>query len=74
MSIRRIFMGFFAHDIGALQPKIITLKQPIQLVGMGIDTDMKRIYRDVPALGNSFENINRSMKSRTENSRGHLRQ
>jgi len=45
----------FAHDITLVTPRIVDLEQPIQIVGMGIDTTIKNVYRDVPALGKRFE-------------------
>jgi predicted transcriptional regulator YdeE len=54
MAIRNVLMRLFAHNIGGIQPRIVDLEQPIKIIGMAVDTDMKRIYRDVPALGKQF--------------------
>ncbi len=50
-----LFEKLFTHDITLVTPHIVDLEQPIQIVGMGIDTNIKSIYRDVPALGKQFE-------------------
>ena len=55
MSIRNALMSFFAYDIDGVQPRIVELEQPIKAMGMAVDTDVKRIYRDVPLLGKQFE-------------------
>lgn len=47
-------MRFFAHDIDGIQPRIVDLERPIQIIGMAVDTDMRRVYRDVPTLGQQF--------------------
>ena len=49
-----MFEKLFAHDITLVTPRIVDLESPIQIVGMGIDTNIKTIYRDVPALGKRF--------------------
>ena len=50
-----LFEKLFAHDITSATPRIVDLEQPIQIVGMGIDTNIKNVYRDVPALGKRFK-------------------
>jgi len=47
-------MGVFTHDIGDIQPQIVVLEQPILLFGMAVDTNLQRVYRDVPSLGKQF--------------------
>jgi predicted transcriptional regulator YdeE len=49
-----LFEKLFAHDITSVTPRIVNLEQLILIVGMGIDTNIKNIYRDVPALGKRF--------------------
>jgi predicted transcriptional regulator YdeE len=34
-----------------VEPRIVQLQAPIKVVGMSVDTSVKRVYRDVPALG-----------------------
>jgi predicted transcriptional regulator YdeE len=55
MSAGSLLTRFFAHPIDGVQPHIVDLAQPIQIIGMSIDTNMRSIYRDVPALGKRFE-------------------
>ena len=55
MSIGSLLTRFFAHDIDGIQPRIVELKQPMQIVGMAIDTNIRSVYRDVPALGKQFK-------------------
>lgn len=52
--IQNVLMRLFAHKIDGTQPSIVDLEQSIKIVGMGVDTDMNRIYRDVPSLGKKF--------------------
>jgi predicted transcriptional regulator YdeE len=49
-----VFERFFAHDITSTEPRIVDLEQPIQIIGMGVDTNLKTVYRDIPALGKQF--------------------
>src|SRR5512134_3487489 len=49
-----IFERFFAHDITSITPRILDLEQPIQILGMSVDTNLKSVYRDIPALGRQF--------------------
>ena len=53
MGIMKVLSPLFAHDVEG--PCIVTLDQPIKIVGMGIDTDVRSVYRDVPRLGKQFE-------------------
>ena len=54
MAASNIFEQFFAHDITSITPRIIDLEQPIKILGMGVDTNLKTVYRDIPALGKQF--------------------
>jgi AraC family transcriptional regulator len=54
MAIQNVLMKLFAHNIDGVQPRIVDLEQPIKIIGMAMDTDMSRIYRDVPSLGKQF--------------------
>ena len=45
---------FFAHDITSIAPRIVDLEEPIQIVGMAVDTNLKNVYRDIPTLGKQF--------------------
>ena len=38
-----LFEKLFAHDIISVTPRIVDLEQPIQIVGMGIDTNIEHI-------------------------------
>jgi AraC family transcriptional regulator len=60
MAIRNVLMRLFAHNIGGIQPRIVDLEQPIKIIGMAMETDMSRIYRDVPSLGKQFREYKRT--------------
>jgi len=59
MSVTSLLMKVFAHDVAATEPRIVTLAQPIRIVGMGIDTTLRTVYRDVPRLGARFREYTR---------------
>ncbi len=50
---------FFVEDIDGYQPRIIELDAPIIIVGLSVDTNLRRIYRDVPALGKRYRDLKR---------------
>jgi len=50
----RFLASLFVHDLTGYEPRIVDLEQPITIIGMSVDTTLKRIYRDVPALGRQF--------------------
>ena len=54
------FEKLFTHDIRSVSPRIVDLEQPMLIVGMGIDTTVKNITRDVPALGKRFAKYKQS--------------
>ncbi len=54
--VQNILMKLFAHNIGGMQPRVVDLGQPIKIIGMATETDISRIYRDVPSLGKRFRN------------------
>ena len=54
-SIKKILCSLFVHDISGKQPKIVELDKPLRILGMSMDTDVKNIRRDVPALGKRFQ-------------------
>jgi predicted transcriptional regulator YdeE len=51
MSMTGILARLFAHPIDPIEPRIVQLEQPILIVGMGVDTSLRTVFRDVPALG-----------------------
>ena len=54
MPGRNILERLFAHDITSVEPRIVDLEEPIQIIGMGVDTDLKNVFRDIPSLGRQF--------------------
>lgn len=48
-------MKLFVNDLTTYQPRIVDLEKPITIIGMSVDTTLKRIFRDVPALGRQFK-------------------
>jgi predicted transcriptional regulator YdeE len=59
MAIPKWLLGLVAEDLEGHEPRIVDLERPIRIVGMTIDTDIKRIYRDVPSLGKAFRDRKR---------------
>ncbi|MBN1888575.1 MAG: effector binding domain-containing protein [Thermoflexales bacterium] len=57
-SIKKLVMSLFVHDVET-RPRMVELEQPIQIVGMAIDTDIRNIYRDVPRVGKQFAQYKR---------------
>lgn len=55
--IRRLLASLFVNDLSGYQPRIVDLKKPITIVGMSVDTTLRRIYRDVPTLGRKFKQM-----------------
>jgi AraC family transcriptional regulator len=47
--------GLFVDDLSGFEPQIVDLPAPILIVGVAVETTLKRIYRDVPALGRQFK-------------------
>ncbi len=52
--IQNALMRIFAHNIDGMQPRIVDLEHSIKILGMAVDTDTSKIYRDVPSLGKRF--------------------
>ncbi len=49
----------FVHPIEGYEPRIVDLPEPILIVGMSVETNLRSIYRDVPALGRRYRNYKR---------------
>lgn len=47
-------MFFFLKKVDNLEPKIIILQDPIKFVGLTVDTDTKRIYKDATRIGREY--------------------
>jgi AraC family transcriptional regulator len=54
-SLGGILMGLFTHKIEGTEPRIVELEHPMKIIGMSIETDTRRVYRDVARLGKRFE-------------------
>src|SRR5512142_1579863 len=54
-----MLMRLFAEKIDGYEPRIVDLEQPIQIIGVAVSTDLRRIYRDVPALGKRYQDFKR---------------
>ncbi len=52
----------FAHPIEGYEPRIVDLPKPITIVGMSIETSLRSIYRDVPALGRRYRDFKRKQQ------------
>jgi AraC family transcriptional regulator len=50
----------FNKSIDRPEPRIVDLDRPIEIVGVAVETNVKRVYRDVPALGKRFRAYKRT--------------
>ncbi len=50
----------FIGNIDKKEPQIVTLKEPIKLIGLEIDTNDKDIYKDVGRVASSFNEIKKN--------------
>ena len=50
-----LLVRLLAEDLRDFEPQIVDLPAPITIVGMSVDTTLKRIYRDAPDLGREFK-------------------
>ena len=50
----RFLVGCFAHRIDGVEPRIVELTDPIHIAGMSMQTNITRIYIDLPALGRRY--------------------
>ena len=53
--MRNLLQRLLVEDLTGFEPQIIDMLAPITIVGMSVETTLKRIYRDVPALGREFK-------------------
>jgi predicted transcriptional regulator YdeE len=54
MPVRDRLQRLVAGDLDGAEPRIVDLEHPIRIIGMSVDTDVRSVYRDVPALGKRF--------------------
>ena len=47
-------MSFLLNKIDNMEPEIVTLQNPIKFVGISVNTDIKKIYRDAAKLGKDY--------------------
>jgi len=57
--MRSVLTRLFTHKIEGTEPRIVELEQPIKIIGMVVETDTKRAYRDISRLGKRFEKYKR---------------
>jgi predicted transcriptional regulator YdeE len=55
-----LLMRLLVDDLSGYDPRIVELEKPIMIVGMSVETTLKKIYRDVPALGLQFKELKRA--------------
>jgi predicted transcriptional regulator YdeE len=55
-----VIMSFFLNKIDNIEPKILTLQEPIKLVGMSAKTDVKNIYKDASKLGKDYSQFKKT--------------
>jgi len=53
-SMKRFLRGLFTHEV-EVQPRIVELEHPIRILGLAVDTNSRRVARDVARLGGQFE-------------------
>ncbi|MFN2300071.1 MAG: GyrI-like domain-containing protein [Anaerolineales bacterium] len=59
MAMPKWLIRLFAESLEGYEPRIVDLERSIRIIGMAADTNMDRIYRDVPALGKAFRDHKR---------------
>jgi predicted transcriptional regulator YdeE len=52
--MNRLLVSLFTYPIEGVEPRIVTLDQPIRIAGMALQTNITRIYTDLPALGKRY--------------------
>lgn len=52
--LKWLLTKLFAHEVAGMEPRIVELTEPIQLVGVEMATNLDRVKRDVPDLGRRF--------------------
>ena len=45
----------FVESLEGYEPRILDLDKPILIMGMAVQTNLRRIYQDVPALGKRYK-------------------
>jgi len=58
--VRAFLTRLLAHPVDETSLRIIDLPAPILAAGMSIQTDMRRVYRDVPRLGKRYRDFKQS--------------
>ncbi len=51
MSMKGRLASLFTYPVDPAEPRILRLTEPILIVGMGVDTSVRTVSRDAPALG-----------------------
>lgn len=57
--MNRFIASLFTHSMEGTVPRMVVLENPIRLAAMSIETDTKRVYRDVPRLGKRYSRFKR---------------
>jgi predicted transcriptional regulator YdeE len=58
--VRTLVTRLLTYPVENTVPRIIDLREPIMAAGMSMQTDTKRIYRDVPRLAKRYHDYKRS--------------
>ena len=58
-TMPNFLMRLLVEDMTGFEPQILDMLAPITIIGMSVETTLKRIYRDVPALGRQFQALKR---------------
>jgi AraC family transcriptional regulator len=48
--------------IDSIEPRIVDFKEPIKIIGLSIDTNVKSVYRDIPRLGKQFNKLKKKFE------------
>lgn len=54
LIIGGVIMSFLLNKIDDIEPEIVTLQESIRFVGLSVNTDVKKIYRDAAKLGKDY--------------------
>ena len=61
-----ILKRFFVHALEDYEPRIVEIEQPLQIMGLSIETSTKKVFRDVAQLGKRFEKIKGQIPNRQQ--------
>lgn len=66
MAVIGLLYFFLIGPVEKTEPRIVTLKEPIKMIGVSMRTGMKTIYRDAGTLGREYQKIKDLIKNKKE--------